>query len=455
MHLDPGRGDHDRAFRAPAFHHRGQQFNPAQIACSFVRVRMVLRAIHATRGDVGERPHRLGAGPHVHQHPAHVGMIDDRSASGAADRPALHPLARVSDRLLVGGFRHCDALQPDIQARVVHHREHVFQAAVRFADKISDRTVLIAIRHDGGRRSVDAEFVFDRRTHQIVPVPGCAVRIDQELRRHEQRNATRARRRIRQACQHEVDDVLGDVVLAPGDEDLRPEQAIAVAVRLRPRADRGQVGPRARFGQVHRAGPLARDHFGQITLLQLVGRMVRQCLDRAHRQHLTQRERQVGGFPHLGRGAANQRRHALPADIRTGRHTVPAGVDELAIRRGKAVRRRHAAIVPTATLLVAGRVQRRQHFAGETGRLGQDRLDQFRFGVFKAGEGGDLRQTGQMLHHEAHVVQGCGIGHDAVSRFRACSRSRNFWILPVELLGIGPNTTSLGTLNAAICSRQN
>jgi hypothetical protein len=60
-----------------------------------------------------------------------------------------------------------------------------------------------------------------------------------------------------------------------------------------------------------------------------------------------------------------------------------------------------------------------------------------------------------VLEDEPHVVQRCDIGHDAISMFLASSRSLNFWTLPVELFSIGPNTTNLGTLKPAICSRQN
>lgn len=34
------------------------------------------------------------------------------------------------------------------------------------------------------------------------------------------------------------------------------------------------------------------------------------------------------------------------------------------------------------------------------------------------------------------------------------SRNRNFWILPVDVFGIAPNTTALGVLKPGSCSRQ-
>ena len=119
------------------------------VAGPFSGVRMMLCAVYAGERAIGERTHRLGAGPHVHQHPTHVWMVDDRGRFGAADRRPLHSLLGVAGCLLVGGFVG-DALQPDIQPSMVHHGEHVFEATVGLTDEIGDRSFLVAVRHDGG-----------------------------------------------------------------------------------------------------------------------------------------------------------------------------------------------------------------------------------------------------------------------------------------------------------------
>ena len=65
-------------------------------------------------------------------------------------------------------------------------------------------------------------------------------------------------RRVGQAREHEMDDVVGQVVLAIGDEDLLAEDAVgAVARPLGAGAQRAEVGARLRLGEVHRARPLA------------------------------------------------------------------------------------------------------------------------------------------------------------------------------------------------------
>ena len=110
-----------------------------------------------------------------------------------------------------------------------------------------------------------------RHAVHVVALAERAVRVDQELRHDEQRDALHAFGRVRRAREHQVDDVLGHVVLAVGDEDLLCRRSCsAVALRLGARAHQREVGAGLRLGQVHRAGPLARDHLRQVRRLQLV-----------------------------------------------------------------------------------------------------------------------------------------------------------------------------------------
>ena len=178
---------------------------------------------------------------------------------------------------------------------------------------------------------------------------------------------------------------------------------------------------------------------------------MRQRLDRADGQHLTERESEVGGFPHLGHCAREERRHSLAADVGAGRHGVPAGVNELPVGQREAVGRGDASVFPAASLTVAGRVQRCQHFSGKASSLRQDRLDNIRLRVFKSRQGGYLRQSSETVEDEAHLLQGGRVGHAAASPMvLRRSRKSTFCTLPVAFFGIGPNTTSLGTLYPAI-----
>src|SRR3546814_14748071 len=51
------------------------------------------------------------------------------------ERAALQPFLRVGGSRLVGGLGEAQALDADVEARHVHHREHLGHAAVRLADK--------------------------------------------------------------------------------------------------------------------------------------------------------------------------------------------------------------------------------------------------------------------------------------------------------------------------------
>ncbi len=70
-------------------------------------------------------------------------------------------------------------------------------------------------------------------THlQVIALADAAVRVHQELRHDEQRDALDAGRRAVDARQHQMDDVLGQVVLAVGDEDLLAVNPVMIALRL-------------------------------------------------------------------------------------------------------------------------------------------------------------------------------------------------------------------------------
>ena len=120
--------------------------------------------------------------------------------------------------------------------------------AVLLADEPARRAAVVAEDHGAGRRGVDAELVLDAAAAHVVARAQRAVGVDQKLRHQEQRDAARAGRRIGQARQHEMDDVVGQIVLAIGDEDLRAGDAVgAVAGRsARCAARRGRSRPAAR-----------------------------------------------------------------------------------------------------------------------------------------------------------------------------------------------------------------
>ncbi len=78
---------------------------------------------------------------------------------------------------------------------------------------------------------MDAELVLDGVAMQVVAAAERAIIVHEELRHEEERDALRALRRIGKARQHEMNDVVGEIVFAVGDEDLLAEDAIGAIGR--------------------------------------------------------------------------------------------------------------------------------------------------------------------------------------------------------------------------------
>src|SRR5690606_18577133 len=102
----------------------------------------------------------------------------------------------------------------------------------------------------------------------------------------EQRYAAAAVGRAGQACEDEMNDVLGQIVLAEGDEDLLPGDPVLAGVlsvldRRRGRAHRAEVAARLWLGEVHRARPLAADQLRQIGRLLRLATVMIERLGRA------------------------------------------------------------------------------------------------------------------------------------------------------------------------------
>ncbi len=71
---------------------------------------------------------------------------------------------------------------------------------------------------------------------------------------------------------HHVDDVVGEILVAAGDEDLGAVHLVgAVGLLDRARLHQAQIGAATRFGQAHGARPFARHHLGHDVLFHPVG----------------------------------------------------------------------------------------------------------------------------------------------------------------------------------------
>ena len=128
------------------------------------------------------------------------------SRSLGDQRPALPPLARVGERVLVGDLGLGEALQANPQPRRVHHDEHRRQALLGLADQPALGAVIV---EHAGRVAVDAHLLLDGAAADRVALADRAVVVDQELGHHEQRDAFHVVGRAGDLGQHQVDDVFG------------------------------------------------------------------------------------------------------------------------------------------------------------------------------------------------------------------------------------------------------
>ena len=181
-------------------------------------------------------PHRISARApslkalRLHQHPADVGVDEQRVGLGVRiaflgpQRAALAAVLGVGDGVLIGDLALRQPLQADAQPRGVHHDEHRRQALFGLADQPAGGAVIV---HDAGRIAVNAHLVLDRAAGNGVALAERAVLIDQEFGHDEQRDAFHIVRRAGDLGEDQVDDVLGQVVLARRDEDLGPGDRVA------------------------------------------------------------------------------------------------------------------------------------------------------------------------------------------------------------------------------------
>ena len=172
------------------------------------------------------------------QHALHVSMFNDadlglRSVLAlGANRPALRPVFGVIERRVVPRHAQHHRCRAHTDAGLVHHVEHAAQAFMRLAHQIADgtcRTVdrVLALakvqQRVGG--AAPAQLVVQACQRHIVAHAGqLPVGAHQLLGHDEQRNPPGAGNqlavRARDLGQHQVDDVLGQLVLARGNPHL-------------------------------------------------------------------------------------------------------------------------------------------------------------------------------------------------------------------------------------------
>ena len=297
-----------------------------------------------------------------------------------------------------GGIKQADALQRHMQARGVHHHEHGVQAASGLTDNPAHRFVKA---HHAGRAAVQAHFFFN-----ALAMHRAARTVGHEFGDQEQRQPLGAGRRIGQACQHQMHDVVAQVVFAARDENLGARDLVAcVTLHNCFGARQTQVAAGVWFGQAHRRQPFAGGYFFKVKRFQRVAAMVLDAFISAMQQTGCHRPAVVGGTEHFIQHRFQHGGQSLAAVFRRCRQRRPASLPKGLISVAKAGRHGDFSGIPARTDFIAVPVQRRDHFVGKLAGLVQHLLHQRRVNVGEAGQGLQLRRGLQHLRQdEVHVI---------------------------------------------------
>ena len=187
--------------------------------------------------------------------------------------------------------------------------------------------------------------------HIVAHAGQVALGVDQLLRHDEQRDALHARNQLavrpRDLGQHEVHDVLGQLVLARGDPHLVAAQAVARAERIVLIFQRGARGDVAqgraglRLAQTHGAGPAAVEFVGGEHLLLQLGAVHHQQVGVAHREQVgADADRRLAEEGVGGRFDDVRQLHAAVLVILRGGQHAGFGIGGASVVRG--LRQHHA-----------------------------------------------------------------------------------------------------------------
>ncbi len=202
-------------------------------------------------------------------------------------------------------------------------------------------------------------------------------------------------------------DVLGEIMVAPGDVDfLAGNRIAAVAIRNRSGAQGADIAARLRLGEVHRPGPAPFDQGGQVGLFLGLGAMCEQGLDGAETEHRAKAEGHIGAVEHLHHSEGERPGQPLaPPGFGCGK-AHPAAFAEFLICLGESRRRDNACLGQLCAMRIPHRVQRGEHVAGKLSGFLKNWSNKFGIIGLKPGQSLELADMSDVTEAEDDVVQG-------------------------------------------------
>jgi hypothetical protein len=190
----------------------------------------------------------------------------------------LHPVLGVGKRVQVAGRQRGNSLGAHHHPSLLDDLEHLRDAVVHLADEPAlGRYVVLAEGQLTGRRGLEAHLVFDVGDEDTVALAGLAgLEVEQELRHEEQRQTLGAGAGALRAGQHQVEDVLEEVIGIGGrDESLHAVDVPGTVVLLDGLGPAGtHVRAGVRLGEHHGRTPAALGGDDRPLLLLFGGQVV-------------------------------------------------------------------------------------------------------------------------------------------------------------------------------------
>ena len=394
-HLQAGAGAVKGLVGECSLEHGRDQRAPALRGGAFTRVGAVLGHIELQGGVVGQHAAAVDPSALCVQDAADGGVVLNEAGVLGAWRAHLAALCGVGAGLLPGGFQQANALQAHVQAGSVHHHEHGVQALVRLAHQPAGGVVKA---HHAGGAAVQAHLFFDALADH-----GVVASILKNLGHQEQRQALGPRRRIGQAGQHQVHDVVRQVVFAAGDENLAAvHPRAAVGLGHAACAHHSQVAARMGFGQAHGGQPFAGGDLLQVLRLEFVAGVVLDAFVRAVQQAGGHGPAVVGAGQPFKQHTLQHRRQALAAIVGRARQRRPARLPKGLVRIAKTCGGVHLPAVKAAAFFVAAALQRGDGAVHELGRLVEHLGRQVAIGICKRRQA--LPARGRLQHGGQQVL---------------------------------------------------
>ena len=260
--------------------------------------------------------------------------------------------------------------------------------------------------------------MLDRAAADRVALAQAAIGIDHELGHQEQRDTLGTRRRIGQFGQHQVNDVLGQIMLTTGNKDLGTGHRVAaIGLRHRLGTNDPQIGTTVRLGQTHGARPGTGIQVRQVSLLEFFTAVGVQRQTATSGQRRVQGKTVIGAVNHLLDLYTQGLGHTQPTKIGVAAQPYPATFGVGAIGLLETGGCSNHTVVPLGTFFITAAVQGRNGLRGNLAGFLKHRISGFPInGAVQPRQAlPQLVSLEHFIQNETNITQGGFIvGHEKI-----------------------------------------